>query len=93
MKTPFFWSLCLFFNLVVLGTYAQYAVPIHPVDGEYIKEWLVLGPFFPADLETDFLADVGGEENIDPKEGDTVNLTPHPGPIGNRILIKSILRK
>ena len=46
--------------------------PIHPIDGEYIREWLVLGPFFPDDLEKDFLADVGGEENIQPQEGDIV---------------------
>ena len=45
--------------------------PIHIVDREYITKWLVLGPFFPDDLETDFLADVGGEANIEPKEGDT----------------------
>ena len=44
----------------------------HTIDGKYIKEWLVLGPFFPDDLETDFLADVGGEANIEPKESDTV---------------------
>ncbi|MBI1922976.1 carboxypeptidase regulatory-like domain-containing protein [Candidatus Poribacteria bacterium] len=52
--------------------------PTHIVDGEYITEWLVLGPFFPDDLNTDFLADVGGEANIQPNEGDTVNLTPRP---------------
>ena len=46
--------------------------PIHPIDGEYIREWLVLGPFFPDDLEKDFLAGVGGETNIQPREGDTV---------------------
>ena len=51
----------------------------HAVEGEYIKEWLVLGPFFPDDLETDFLADVGGEANIEPEEGDTVTtLCFHP---------------
>ena len=50
---------------------AQNEVPIHAVDGEYIKEWLVLGPFFPDDLEKDFLVDGGGEANIEPKEGDT----------------------
>ena len=44
----------------------------HAIDGEYIREWLVLGPFFPDNLEKDFLADVGGEANIQPKEGDTV---------------------
>jgi len=42
------------------------------IDGEYIKEWLVLGPFFPDNLEKDFLAEVGGEANIVPKEGDTI---------------------
>ena len=44
----------------------------YTIDGKYIREWLILGPFFPDDLETDFLADAGGEANIDPKEGDTV---------------------
>jgi serine phosphatase RsbU (regulator of sigma subunit) len=52
--------------------HAQKEVPIHPVDGEYITEWLVLGPFFPNDLEKDYLVFAGGEANIDPKEGDTV---------------------
>jgi serine phosphatase RsbU (regulator of sigma subunit) len=60
---------CLFMLPVL---YAQNWVPIHPVDGEYIKEWLVLGPFFPDNLEKDFLVDVGGEVIIEPKEGDAV---------------------
>ncbi len=51
---------------------AQDSVPRHPVNGEYIREWLILGPFFPDDLEKDFLADVGGEKNVIPEEGDTV---------------------
>jgi|GEM_PF-568260 len=50
----------------------QNEVPCHSIDGEYIKEWLLLGPLFPDDLETDFLADVGGEANVGPREGDTV---------------------
>jgi len=41
----------------------------HAINGEYIREWLVLGPFFPHDLERDFLADVGGEANLCPYEG------------------------
>ena len=53
-------------------TFSSLAPPIHPIDGEYIREWLVLGPFFPDDLEKDFLAGVGGETNIHPQEGDTV---------------------
>ena len=44
----------------------------HIVDEAYITDWLVLGPFFPDDLDTDFLADMGGEANIEPKEGDIV---------------------
>ena len=43
-----------------------------PVSNEYIKEWLVLGPFFPDNLDTDFLAGVGGEANVQPKEGSAV---------------------
>ena len=50
--------------------------PIHAIDGEYITEWLVLGPFFPEDLETDFISDVGGEALIHPQAGDTVPLRP-----------------
>ncbi len=45
------------------------SIMIHAIDGEYIREWLVLGPFFPHDLERDFLADVDGEANIKPREG------------------------
>ena len=32
----------------------------------------MLGPFFPNDIDTDFLADTGGEAAINPKEGDPV---------------------
>jgi signal transduction histidine kinase/ligand-binding sensor domain-containing protein/DNA-binding response OmpR family regulator len=53
-------------------TTAQNTPPIHQLNGQSIREWLVLGPFFPDDLETDFLASVGGEANINPQEGDTV---------------------
>ena len=65
-------NLIFLFALVLPFVATAQNVPIHPVDGEYIKEWLVLGPFFPNDLEIDFLADVGGETKIEPKEGDTV---------------------
>ena len=46
----------------------------HVVDGEYIKEWLVLGPFFPNDLEADFLVGIEGEANVHPKEGNEVTI-------------------
>ncbi len=65
-------SFVLFCLFMLPVAQAQNDVPIHPVDGQYITEWLVLGPFFPDDLEKDFLVDAGGEANIEPKEGDTV---------------------
>jgi serine phosphatase RsbU (regulator of sigma subunit) len=65
-------SFVLFYLFMLPVAHAQNEVPVHPVDGEYITEWLVLGPFFPDDLEKDFLVDVGGEANIEPKEGDNV---------------------
>ena len=40
---------------------------------EYIREWLVLGPFFPGDLNTDFLLHVDGEANTNPKEGEIIS--------------------
>ncbi|MBM3239949.1 hypothetical protein FJZ31_26995 [Candidatus Poribacteria bacterium] len=68
MKTlcPLLCSGFILFGFIASAAHAQNPVPTHPVDGEYIQEWLVLGPFFPDDLEKDFLADVGGEANINP---------------------------
>jgi hypothetical protein len=43
-----------------------------PSSSEYIREWLILGPFLSGDLWTDFLAHTGGEANIKSNEGDTV---------------------
>jgi ligand-binding sensor domain-containing protein len=51
------------------------SVMIPLVNNRYLTEWLILGPFSGKDLERDFLADVGGEANICPKEGDAV-ITP-----------------
>jgi signal transduction histidine kinase/DNA-binding response OmpR family regulator/ligand-binding sensor domain-containing protein len=51
---------------------ADTAAPVHNVDGSFVREWLVLGPFPSRDMETDFLAGVGGEANVRPKEGDAV---------------------
>ena len=66
------YSLLIFLYLSVALAHAQDNIPTHPVDGTFIKEWLVLGPFFPGDLETDFLASVNGETLANPKPGDTV---------------------
>lgn len=46
--------------------------PAHPVDGSFVREWLVLGPFRAQELDTDFLAEAGGEGNVRPKEGDFI---------------------
>lgn len=48
------------------------ASPVHKLDGSFVRDWLVLGPFPARDLETDLLADAGGEANIRPQEGDSV---------------------
>nr|MBC8230966.1 hypothetical protein [bacterium] len=70
----FLYGFVLFCSVVSLAN-AQKNVPTHIPDEKYIREWLVIGPFLPDDLETDFLADVGsGEVNIEPKAGDTVTL-------------------
>ena len=59
-------------SFLVPAKAAEPAPPVHPVDGTFVREWLVLGPFPGRDLETDFLAGVGGEAKVRPKEGDTV---------------------
>ena len=58
--------------LCLSAAWAQQSAPVVvPVNGDCIREWLVIGPFFPRDPDTDFLAGVGGEANVDPREGDT----------------------
>jgi signal transduction histidine kinase/CheY-like chemotaxis protein/ligand-binding sensor domain-containing protein len=72
-------SLCLVALMVILDgatataqTADRPTAPVHNVDGSFVREWLVLGPFPGRDIETDFLATAGGEANVRPKEGDTV---------------------
>ena len=65
-------SILVFFSFYIATAHAQNNIPTHPVDGTFIREWLVLGPFFPEDLETDFLASANGEAFVNPKPGDTV---------------------
>ncbi|MBU6401380.1 MAG: hypothetical protein KGS61_13775, partial [Verrucomicrobia bacterium] len=61
-------ALCL---LLLAGT-APAEVPHHKPDGSCIKDWLLVGPFFPDALDRDFLAAVGGESKVSPREGDAV---------------------
>ena len=65
-------SVIVFFCFYIALAHAQDNIPTHPVDSTFIKEWLVLGPFFPEDLDTDFLASTNGEALANPKPGDTV---------------------
>ena len=58
--------------LLATAAGAQDAAPIYAVDGSYIKEWLVLGPFASDDLGEDLLASVGGEAAVEPRAGDRV---------------------
>jgi len=44
-------------------------VPVQVLDGGFVREWPVLGPFPSDDLGTDFLAESGGEANVRPQEG------------------------
>jgi len=71
-KFEYHLAFILYYIFVIPTAQAQNEYPIHQIDGDYISEWLLLGPFFPYDLEKDFLKDVGGEANILPRESDTV---------------------
>ncbi|MGH7451046.1 MAG: ATP-binding protein, partial [bacterium] len=62
---------CVLFLSAGIFTAAGYAQS-HAIDGDFITEWLLLGPFKPNALDRDFLASVGGEANIHPKEGNVV---------------------
>ena len=79
-------SVLIFFCFYISTAHAQDWVPTHPADGTFIKEWLVLGPFFPDDLETDFLASVDGEVLANPKPGDKVTIA------GRRMLTWTVYR-
>lgn len=69
----FFPKLLLFtYFFIISATFAQNDSPSDPAEGEYIKEWLVLGPFPPYDLSKDFLLNAGGENYIEPSAGDIV---------------------
>ncbi|MDQ1327583.1 MAG: hypothetical protein QG641_866, partial [Candidatus Poribacteria bacterium] len=64
--------LMMFLWLCISAAFAQEGQVVFPLNDDYIKEWLVIGPFYPDNIKTDFLANIGGEENIQPKEGDIV---------------------
>ena len=57
--------------LLLLGTRAV-SGQTHNADGQFLRDWLVLGPFPASDIERDFLAGVGGESAAEPRAGDAV---------------------
>ena len=68
-------SSILILNLIILFMFiptGHALAQTHTVDGEYIKEWLLLRPFDGINLEQDHLVSVGGEANVQPKGGDTI---------------------
>ena len=60
--------LCLF---IVCHSTAQ----VNQVDGGFIKDWLILGPFSGNNIDQDYLESVGGEANADPKIGNPAKTT------------------
>lgn len=70
---------CLILQLsVCLASWAQpivdKAAPVYALDGSSFREWLVLGPFQSREIETDFLAEAGGEAHVRPQQGDKVRM-------------------
>ena len=60
--------LCLF---IVCHSTAQ----VNQVDGGFIKDWLILGPFSGNNIDQDYLESVGGEANDNPEIGNTAKTT------------------
>jgi len=58
-------ALCLF---AVCHSTAQ----VNQIDGNFIKDWLILGPFSGNDIDQDYLESVGGEANMNPEVGDNI---------------------
>lgn len=79
--SPLFGKLILLLGLVGIPGPATTAqpltggVPSHEVNGSFVREWLVLGPFLRRETSTDFLVEAGGEANARPREGDIVTRT------------------
>ncbi|HYE33336.1 MAG TPA: two-component regulator propeller domain-containing protein [Methylomirabilota bacterium] len=64
--------LAIFWMLAQTSMAAGNNAPITSIDGQFAREWLVLGPFPARDLNNDLLANAGGEAAARPREGDTV---------------------
>ena len=65
---------CFWAGRLVAAPTADTSVLVHNLDGTFVREWLVLGPFPSKEMNIDFLAGAGGEANVRPKEGDAVTM-------------------
>jgi len=45
---------------------------VNQIDGNFIKDWLILGPFSGNNIDQDYLESVDGEANVNPEVGDTI---------------------
>jgi hypothetical protein len=75
-RRPLFFTIAVLTYMIHASMWAQETgQPVASPDGKYIKEWLVLGPFFPGDINEDLLTNAEGEANANPGEGDTITTT------------------
>ena len=58
-------ALCLF---AICHSMSQ----VNQIDGNFIKDWLILGPFSGNNIDQDYLESVEGEANVNPEIGDTI---------------------
>ena len=65
------WYLVLIPALCLFATYHSTA-QVNQIDGNFIKDWLILGSFSGRNIDQDYLKNVDGEANMNPKVGDTI---------------------
>jgi signal transduction histidine kinase/ligand-binding sensor domain-containing protein len=61
-------------GLQIASVFAQGGTPEHSLDGQFIREWLILGPIPAENLGKDFLEPAGRESGISPKEQDAIQI-------------------
>ncbi len=61
----------VYFFLITLSATAFGQTSGNSIDGGYLREWLILGPFPHSNSDHDYLKQASGEANVHPKAGDT----------------------
>ena len=51
---------------------------VNQMDGNFIKDWLMLGPFSGNDVDQDYLKNAGGKANVASKAGQTLTWNLYP---------------